>query len=230
MHSLEYTFDWANLVVGQLIASHRAISPELWGYACFCIGSQFDAFIAEHYYEIDYVVGDHLHVFTLLPPPKNLLDERIGRLMRVSDGRCDDARQRLEVLRQKWYSPLDKDDLQRERAVLLSELRGAGVKADMETDFLFFDFRRVEEPGAVDIDLVAAEQSPLKDGAATGEYFKLFKQMAEKAAESYERGDTVDQFASSLKWRWSVRIALSRTLHLKEFVSLFSATTLHGVK
>jgi hypothetical protein len=62
----------------------------------------------------------------------------------------------------------------RERAVLLSDLRDAGVKAGMNTDFLFFNFRRAGEPGAMDIDIIAAEQSPLRDDAKKEDYLYLF--------------------------------------------------------
>jgi hypothetical protein len=93
---------------------------------------------------------------------------------------------------------------------LLEELTEAGLKADQYADFLFFDFHRINKEDHVDIDVIAARQTPLEDGASSYKYIDLFQRMANKAEKRFRNGDSVESFVDDLSFEWNVKIAWRR--------------------
>lgn len=154
MFIFSYATGWADLVVDQLASARGSDNPFIWGYACLCVGREFDAVIGEYYDEINEITGETLHVFSMLPPPIGLLDERIQQMRRGGLG--SSSYERLLSLRNstRAYSVdpkrmADNKRIQiREKVELLKELEGAGLRVNQYADFLFFDFRRSGHGGS----------------------------------------------------------------------------------
>jgi hypothetical protein len=234
MFIFEYGQGWADLVTCQMTVTRGSNNPFVWGYACLCIGSQFDPIIEQRYAEIDYVTGEYLHVFSMLPPPKSFLDERLKESRGSSDLSSAVTYERLTRLRNSKRAYPDSAEVGAKRRAelrhtmidekvrLLKELQEhGGMQVGLKADFLFFDFRRVGSDDDVDIDVIAAMQSPLGDSSTPSQYIQLFESMAKKAKQHYERADSVERFVKSLDISWSARIALNKTTNLKTFISLF---------
>ena len=227
MQIFAYAPGWADLVVAQLAVSHNTERPDLWGYACLCIGRNFDALINEYYEEIDYVTGSYLHVFSMLPPPRLFFESRISLLKQKSDVQEDAVylKQRLTSMQGNYRSlyayddPRHKQQLISEKVRLLKDLASAGLRADQYADFLFFNFGG--ERGNIDIDVIAAKQSPIGERASHNLQMAFFERLGKQAEKHYLKQDSVETFVKSLGWEWSARIALQKALNLKTYIDGF---------
>ena len=231
MFIFEYAKGWADLVVGELAASSESDRPDLWGYACVCIGRELEPFLEENYQEVNYVTGKYLQVFSMLPPPAHFLDQRIREMERADKSMyVSAALKRLSEIRASKYAYDDnivesgerrgqiRHKKIEEKLFLLEELKEAGLEVSQRVDFLFFDFRRTEDDPDVDIDVIAAMQSPFDKKEGASNMMDLFERMATKAEKHYQQGDSVDEFVRSLRMNWSLHLAMSKATRIQEFI------------
>jgi len=223
MHLMVYAKGWADLVVSQLAASHNTEDLACWGYSCLCIGRKFDDIIEQNYAEIDDVLGRHLHVFSMLPPPKSFLYERIKELDSASSvtEQALYATNRLLSLKQDkdMYYRYDRSRQIQEKVRLLRDLKEVGMPVNQYADFLFFDFRKPEEE--IEIDIIAAKATPIKEDATSYEYIDLFKRMGERATFHYKKEHDVYRFVDGLNLEWSFQIAVSKIFGIHEYIKKF---------
>lgn len=73
----------------------------------------------------------------------------------------------------------------------------------------------------VDIDLIAAKQSPLNSQSGPQDYLELFRRMGEKAERHYHQGNPVEQFVRALSLEWNARISINLTDRLRTFLDYF---------
>jgi hypothetical protein len=158
VHIFTYSKEWADLVVAQIATSHGTRCVAAWGYGCLVVGKEFEAVIERNWQAVDRIAGPYLHVFALIPPPKDFVGDRLRALKQASpsDDR-DFAIERYTALVSQADPP--KSILVREKIELLTDLRQAGLRADQYADFLFFEFRN--EGADVDIDVVAAKSAAI---------------------------------------------------------------------
>lgn len=220
MYLFAYCRDWADLVVTQLAARHETLEPKHWSYACLCIGKRFDPILAEHYLEIDEILGPHLHVFSLFPPPRGFVAQRYQELRHRSDALSRNAKDFYESLLTGDRSSLpDRLKMIEEKVRLLADLRSAGLEADQYADFLFFAFH--SDSGDVDIDVIAAATAPLPDNAQPKAFLDLFDSMA-KIAERHSRANhNVEAFVNDLSLRWTIRIDIHKAQNLYSYIRRF---------
>jgi hypothetical protein len=193
MHSFSFAESWADIMTGQLTASRGYRDPAFWGYACLCVGNRFEAVLDQSYEDIDFFTGEYLHVFSFFPPPLQLVDARIAAMMGTNDSAIAASLTYLQGLRTKLTSedPGGKmrGDLRRERILMLQALKDADVRVHPNTDFIFFDFRSLTTSatrhGDIDIDVVAAMQSPMRGGTEVSKYVEFFQGMANIAEDSF---------------------------------------------
>jgi hypothetical protein len=223
MQVFAYSAGWADLMLAQLAASHDSPDPTEWGYACLCIGRHFDEPLESLYDEIDVATGKFLHVFSLLPPPRTFVDRRLAELRqsRNTAGAVERVRTHLLALEARHSGLYHYKRRQQvaEKVRLLKELADAGLRTDQYADFLFFSFRR--ESDDIDIDVIAAKQSPLAEGASSYAYVDLFQRMGRIAEKHHSRNDDVERFVSALSLEWSAKIALRKTFDLKQYIEGF---------
>lgn len=223
MQVFAYARGWADLVVAQLAASHKTDDPVLWGYACLCVGRKFDDVIEKLYPEIDHVTGSYLHVFSLLPPPKEFLYEKIQalKLSSPSSKTILYAQNRLSALAHDkgMYYCYDRRQQIQERVNLLKDLQNAGLSADQYADFLFFDFRKNEND--IEIDVIATKSTHLKEGESDYSYIDLFAKMGEKAENHFRKGDSVEAFVKDLSIEWDLKFSISKVLGIKKYIKEF---------
>lgn len=223
MQVFAYARGWADLVVSQLAASHNTDNPEFWGYSCLCIGRKFDDIIEKLYPEIDYYTGPYLHIFSLLPPPESFLYKRINEMQKAKNvpDKVIYATDRLLALERDkgMYYFYDRRKQIQEKVSILKDLSKAGLAVDQYADFLFFDFRKVNDE--VHIEVIAAKSTPIKEGASSYDYIDLFANMGKKAELHYLKGDDVNKFVKDLSLEWSIKIGISKALGLKEYIFEF---------
>jgi hypothetical protein len=230
LHILAYTEGWADLIVLQMAARYRSENPARWGYACLCIGPRFEETIERHYEEVDILTGDSLHIFSLLPPPQQFLDQRLLEIDQLNTVGSADLKNRLERLVRSRHSLYAAGDVARqaERAHLLYDLREQGMAANHRTDFIFLDFRVRDDE--THIDVVAAQEAPGADSLSHGQCLDIFEKMGRKAHESSRKGLRVDDFVRQLNFEWSSKIALAKATDLGRYLVKFLKLLLGGVK
>lgn len=220
MFLFEYSRDWADLVVTQLAARHQTIEPKHWSYACLCIGRRFDPILAEHYLEIDEILGPYLHVFSLLPPPREFIAQRFQEVRERSDALSRRAKYLYESFLTGNRSDLpNRGKMIREKVKLLADLRDAGLQADQYADFLFFAFHL--DGRDVDIDVIAAATAPLPDDARPNVFLDLFASMAKTAEKHYRANHSVKAFVDDLSLRWTVQIDIRKASDLYGYIRRF---------
>lgn len=221
MFIFAYSRDWADVVVSQLAATAGSPYIKDWGFAAVVIGSDWEDVIERRYLEVDEAIGPYLHVFSLMPAPVALTEERLRRVQASQSvpGSKSIARQFLvdKILEADRYKLPDREVQVREKIKLLSDLRMAGLGADEDADFLFFQFRDTKG-AAKDIDIIAAKAPrPESDSAAVA----LLRRAGEHAKEVLKDGGGVDRFVSSLKLDWKRRIEISKATELLSYIFAF---------
>jgi len=220
-----YADGWADLVIAQMAATRESPKAMFWGYACLCVGRHFDDVIEELYEELDRATGEYLHVFSMLPPPRAIVEKRLMQLRVIEPelpGPAAVMRERLTSLQSRTgqlYAYQGKGARRTqvgEKVRLLKELAEAGLKVDQYADFLFFDFH--QRGDQVDVDVIAAKQSPVVEGASSYKYVDLFSQMGKKARSHYMRGDSVEVFVKDLGFDWAIHVALEKTFSLRIYL------------
>jgi hypothetical protein len=220
MFVFAYSKNWADLVVAQLAARHPAVDPQDWSYACLCIGRKFDEVLEHHYLEIDQILGPHLHVFSLFPPPQNFISQRYKALR----PRQDEAGKRAEAIYEQLLTvdgsySIDRHRMIEEKVKLLSDLRSAGLSVDQKADFLFFAFHGTGEE--VDIDVIAAATAPISDTDGPEAFLDFFDRMAKVAEKHYKADHDVQAFVRALSFRWAIKIDIRKAQGLYGYIQRF---------
>jgi hypothetical protein len=230
MYTFTFASNWAEIMTGQLVAFRGYPDPAYWGYACLCVGNRFEAVLSECYLDIDLYTGEYLHVFSLFPPPLQLVDARIKAMMKINDPAVEPSLVHLQRLRKNLISQNPKEDggrmkgiLRNERNLILKALKDANVGVDASTDFIFFDFRSLvaTRHRDIDIDVVAAMQSPMGKKEDVSKYVEFFQGMGTLAKDSFGQGHGVQQFVNRLQLRWSARISLNKIGSIRQYIGFF---------
>src|SRR5436190_9307235 len=65
----DYSREWADFVVSQLIQRHGTRYTGIWSYSALVIGKEFENVLDKHWDEVHSILGPHLHFFALIAPP-----------------------------------------------------------------------------------------------------------------------------------------------------------------
>lgn len=218
MNILRYSKDWADLMVAQLAATHGTRHTGVWGYGCLVVGEEFEAAILRKWHAVDRVTGAYLHVFALLPPPKEFVQKRFDTLRRLP--RSPD----VEFAKEKYLEILqsidfDREILIREKADLLADLRHAGLRSDQDADFIFFQFRN--ELDQVAIDVVAAKSAGIPPDADDRNYLACIERMARVAERHFKLNSPVAAVVRDMTLSWDVRVSIQRAARLCRYIKSF---------
>ena len=219
MHILEYSADWANLVVAQSTARNQTLDPAHAGYACLCVGRKFDPILEKHYSEIDKVMGPAFHIFSLFPPPHDFIVEHFKALRTNEDAPSEAARAIYKSLLGK--DRIAPHEIVREKVQLLIGLGDAGLKEGQYADFLFFAFR---PGGSAGLDVIAAAAQPPGDDAKPEAHVGLFATMAKKAATHSQANDSIETFVKDLPLGWTAPIDIQKAKDLSAYIEGFIKT------
>ena len=220
MNIFRYSKDWADLIVAQLASLRQTRYVGLWGYGCLVIGKEFEGVIERNWFAVDRITGPHLHIFTLMPPPKDFVQERLNEF-RLKPSTPD-----TELAIHKYMSILqsydeDRSILVREKVNLLSDLKEAGLEPDQYADFLFFQFRN--EGYDVEIDIVAAKSAGIPTAADDRDYLKCLERMTKVASKHYSRNSKtpVAVVVKDMTFLWDVRVAIEKISGLATYIRGF---------
>jgi len=225
MHIFAYSKEWADLVVAQISTSHRTRCAAAWGYGCIVVGKEFEGVIERNWEAVNRIAGPYLHIFALIPPPKDFVGSRLRALKDSppSDDREFAIERYTNLLRQP--DP-NRSYLIKEKVLLLTDLRNAGLKADQYADFLFFEFRN--EGADVTIDVVAAKSAAIDAPADDMEYLKCIERMAHLAKKHYQRSSSVHVLVKDMALLWDAKISILKAMglfsYMKDFVKNITST------
>jgi hypothetical protein len=216
MHIFDYSREWGDIVVTQLAVSHNSLETDLWGYACLVLNEKLEEYLEKNYEKVDLLTGNHLHVFTMIPPPRHFVEERCRQIQNSASIDGGRASELFERLRRKTY-PV-RSIQKREKARLLGDLDNSGFEPNLLADFLFFDFKRIDDFQGVDIDVIAVKTAPIFDYSNQRDIERLFQDISDRAKKSFGKNHRAEEFVDILSAAWLRKIRIKEGTDIATFI------------